>query len=395
LTPNELLLKFQEEHYSGYITAEELAEERKIVQEETKRRLLKKYQEDSPPEELKQYEKDIDGHYKELENIEIPTKYEDPEFYSSLLEWSSIIQSGISTSNLIHQETRNVVKLTDMNYNFTTPSLGSIAFGDVNAATIPCDDNEHLIIFQTEFATFCYLISKIIVQLMPEYDSTLGKSHEEYIKEVQEKISKNPSIVERFKELVTAYATTSRATKAPIYEISSKYNHALTELTHAMEIFAMGHEYAHILIGHTTEESYERENSLEGLSRIFYLQHQEYEADHLALTLTLEGLKNEGRENYFSNYLGFESFFSALEISERAKCIVKIGDDTWYWRRDGRMSGEIPNHPPIDARREKLRTQAKFVFGEKFLEGGKISEKIIKILYEKIKPDLVEIHNNS
>lgn len=395
MNPNERLLEFQEEHYSKYTTAEELAKERKIVKEETKRRLLKKYEEDSTPEELKQYEEDLVRHDKELEKIETPTKYQDPEMYSILLELSSTIQSGISTSHVIHQETRKVVKLTDMNYNFTIPSLGSIDFGEVNAATIPCGDNEYLIIIQTEFTTFCYLISKIIVQIMPEYDSTLGKSLEDYIKEVQDKISENPSVVQRFKELVIAYATTGRATKAPPYEISLKYNLALSELTHAMEVFAMGHEFAHILIGHTTEESYERENSLKGLSRIFYLQYQEYEADHLAVTLTLEGLKNKGRENYFGNYMGFESFFSALEISERAKCIVKTGDDTWYWRSGGRSSGEIQDHPPIDARREKLRAQAKFSFGEKFLEGGKITENIIKILYEKIKPDLIKIYNNS
>ena len=394
MKPNEHLLKLQEEHYNGYITAEELVEERKIVQEETKSRLLKKYQNELNTEELKQFEKDLDEHHKKVENIELPTKYEDPDTYLLLLELSSIIQNGISTSHVIHQETKKVVKLTDQNYNFTVPYVGSIAFGDVNAATIPCDNNEHLILFETEFITFCYLVCKVLVQLMPEYDSTLEKSFEEYMKEVEEKISKNPSIIERFKELVIAYATTGRATKAPVYEINAKYNHALIGLTHAMEVFAMGHEYAHILIGHTTRESFENEYSLEGLSRIFYLQHQEYEADHLALTLTLEGLKNEGDENYFGNYLGFESFFSALEISERAKYIVKIGDDTWYWRKNGRSSGNPQDHPPIDARREKLRDQAKFVFGEKFLEGGKITENIIKRLYEKIKPDLIAIHNN-
>ena len=73
------------------------------------------------------------------------------------------------------------------------------------------------------------------------------------------------------------------------YEISLKYNRSLADLCFAMEAFAMGHEYSHILIGHTTEESFKKKYSLEGLSQIFYSQYQEYEADHLALSLTLEG----------------------------------------------------------------------------------------------------------
>lgn len=397
MKPNELLLKLQEEHYKNYFIEENIKDrlknDRKIALEQVKCRLLKQYQEDSSPKELNQYEKYIDE-IEKLEYIVTPTKYQDPISYSHILELSSIIQSGISTCHIIHMETRKVVKLIDMNYNFTIPSLGSIDFGNVNVVTIPCDDNEHLIIFQTEFLTFCYLICKIIVQLMPEYDSTLGKSLEDYIKEVQNKISENPSVIQRFKELLIAYVTTGRATKSPIYQISEKYNQSLSGLTHAMEVFVMGHEYAHILIGHTTKESFQRENSLEGLSRIFYLQYQEYEADHLGLSLAFEGLKNQGNEHYFGNYLGIESFFSALEISERAKCIIEIGDDAWYWKKGGMSSGEPQNHPPLDARREKLRAQAKFSFGEKFLEGGKITENIIKILYDKIKPDLIEIYNN-
>jgi len=395
LNPNELLLKLQEDHYRGYITAEKLDKERKEVQEETKKRLLKKYQEDSTPEEIKQYEKDLDEGFKKLESVDRPTKYEDPSMYSLMLELSSIIQSGIETSNVIHQETRKVVKLTDLDYNFAKPYFGSINFGEINAATIPCDDNKHLILFHSEYTTFCFLICKIIIQLMPEYILTSEKSFEDYIKEIKEKISKSPIIIQRFKELIITYVTTGRATKAPVYEISHKFNQMVVEFTHAMEVFAMGHEYAHVLLSHTSAGSLEKEFSLEGVSRIYYRQFQEYEADHLAFTLTLEGLKNQGFENYFSTYMGFETFFSGLDVCERAKCIVEIGDDTWYWRKGGRNSGESRDHPPLDARREKLRTQAEFVFGEKFLIGGKITAEIVKTLYEKIKPDLMKIYNNS
>jgi len=68
LTPNELLLELQEDHYKNYITAEEFKKEREIVYEETKSRLLKKYQEEATPEEIKQYEKELDKHNEELWN---------------------------------------------------------------------------------------------------------------------------------------------------------------------------------------------------------------------------------------------------------------------------------------------------------------------------------------
>jgi len=264
-----------------------------------------------------------------------------------------------------------------MNFNFSYPKFGTIHFGDINARTYPCDNNEQLIVFEVELTTFCYLLCKIIVQLFPVYDSASSNTLVDYEKIIDEKIAKTPDTIKRFNELIIAFVTTGRATKAPPYEIKPQYNNFLANLSLAMEVFVMAHEYSHILIGHTEKKNQEKKSELKNIEYIRFSWNQEYEADHLALSLALEGLHNIGYKIDFVNYCGAETFFSGLEILDRANCIVNSGDDTWYWKGCSE-DGPISDHPPSDDRRTKLRTQMKFVYGEKSLETSLIVEMIIK-----------------
>jgi len=388
LTPYERLLKLQELHYGDH-TVEEFNEGTKLSRKETIERLRKKYQKESTPEELEEFEKDL-RLAGELENeIELPTKYQDVPSFLIISNLSKIIQRGISTCHLIHKETRKVTKLTKMNFNFNPPKFGTIHFGDLSACTYPCDNNENLIVFEVELSTFCFLLCKIIVPLFPVYDPTSNNTLEDYKKIINEKIAKNPEPAQRFEELITAYVTTGRATKAPLYEIAQRYNNFLSALVQAMEVFIMGHECSHVLLHHTEKGDLEKRATLENMAYIRFSWNQEYEADNLALPLTLAGLHDIGFENDFINYCGAETFFSGLEIIERAKCLVNSGDDTWYWRNCSE-TGPISDHPPSDDRRKKLRDHMKGVYGEKSLESSLIVENIIKELWMKTKPNLVK-----
>ncbi len=155
-----------------------------------------------------------------------------------------------------------------------------------------------------------------------------------------------------------------------------------------MEVFIVGHEYAHILLGHVNSNFTKKNLLNDKIETLLFSWKQEYNADELGFPLMLDGLRNVGYENDYVSYCGAEAFFSAFEVLERAKCLIKSGDEEQYWRNCSK-SGEIGDHPSSEKRRDALRIQMTQVYGEEPIRSSQIVESIIKILWERTKPNIL------
>ncbi len=341
------------------------------------------------PDELEKMRKRTENKIKQLDKRELPTPFQDPGSYSTVLECWKIIEDIILTINFKQRATEKSHSLKELGLKIVTPHFGTVPMGSVNAATYSCDNEEYLIVFEVELMTFCHLLCKIIAKTFPIYDPSENKNSEYYQEKIIEKINQDPEVVQRFKDLVVAFVTTGRATTAKQYLLDPQYYAFVDHLRLAMEVFIIGHEYAHILLGHVDANYARKDLVMNDISSVIFSWDQESNADFLGLPLMMEGLSKVGYGYSPISYCGAEAFFSAFEILERAKCLIQSGNDEWYWRNCSE-TGQISDHPSAEMRRNKLRAQMTEIFGPRSIETSQIIEQIIKILWEKIKPGILD-----
>ena len=59
------------------------------------------------------------------------------------------------------------------------------------------------------------------------------------------------------------------------------------------------------------------------------------------------------------------------------------------WWKEGKIDGKLGTHPPSEKRREHLRKIMEYQFGSESLKRSILIEKIINILWDKLKPELI------
>ncbi|MBI3254066.1 MAG: hypothetical protein HYZ56_05165, partial [Nitrosopumilales archaeon] len=208
------------------------------------------------------------------------------------------------------RETQKDQSLEELGLKIVTPHFGTVHMGSINAATYPCDNGEYLIVFEVELMTFCNLLCKIIAKIFPHYDPKSEKNLEYYKEKIAGKIKEEPEVIQRFQELIVAFVTTGRATPASQYFLDPKYYPFLTHLRLAMEVFIVGHEYAHIMLGHV-DTNYTRKNVvMEDISSVIFSWEQESSADYLGLPLMIEGLRNSAHSHPIYHKFSFQYVLS-------------------------------------------------------------------------------------
>lgn len=389
LKPFDVLLKLQQEVFPRNLDGKSFQKRMEKSLPKTLELMLEKYKGELSADEIKIVKKKLEEHINGIKKIELPTTLQDPNSYSQILEIAEIIKNASETCHMIEKESGKVIKVKEMNLNFKTPKFGTVHFGTVNAAMIPCDNDEVLIVFEVEFFIFCWLISKVFAKLFPAYNSE-EKNLEYYFREVDKKIEQQKDAVKHFEELVIAYAITGKVGYAPQYIIEAKFNNKVRRIASVMEVFAMSHEYAHMLLDHVHHESNETNPIAKGIENILFSWPQEFEADQLGTMLTLEGMKNIQDGNILVTICGIEIFFSTFEIIQKARCLFNGGDEKYYWKEGGVEQGKVGTHPPFEERRKKQREHISGVFGEKSLEMGLIAEYMLTRLWNETRNKMIE-----
>jgi hypothetical protein len=371
------------------IDPDEIAKKLKDMRIEIRDEILKQKEKISSSEEFKQYKKSFMKNFELVLNRPLLTKYEDPFYQDMLQRYSNDIEEGTKYWQNIPEG-----KLKRCLENFPAQKseviFGIMPLGTVNAMSIviPKSD-DFLIVFESELFTYCLLMSKIVASCMIINEKEEQFSFNMDENEIMKKIENDKQLLMRFQELVFGYLIDGTPGRAPRYLVVFPYEQVVRRLLDSMEIFILGHEYAHILLGHVGHKTHSRAAFLDDDTEVLLYKHeQEFEADFVGLFLSLGAMKIRGCD-FSLGYWGVELFFCCDEIIEKGLCILRTGSDDWYWR-GGREDGPLGTHPPAKERRDVLREIMKHRFGELPVKLGDLVEKIMTRLWEKTRPALIQ-----
>lgn len=265
-----------------------------------------------------------------------PTEYQDPSEYF-------LIQ------NLFQRIHDAAVQMSKDN-DFTFPEKLTYGTAEIRAFTAFVEDSDnskdYLLLISSQLFTFANLLAKSIGMLT----ISQGSDREGMVRfcfnedHIKQSITENHEAILRFADLVFAYALTNRASSARQYNVSSEEHMAITSLLRdSFELFIVGHEYSHLLLGHLQEQPqaalakhYVQLND-EKIELIMTNWSQEVNADILAAYLTITAQK---RYDFSSAYVGVDYCLIALIILERLETQLK-----------GKSLVPV-THPPAEIRRE-------------------------------------------
>jgi len=268
-----------------------------------------------------------------LENLEIPTQFEAPLYYSLMVDWQKEIEDAA----------------IDLSLQIPTrPLVGTLPTGQANAVTILVpDSNEFLVLFESDLFNFALLSSKALVRALPVVKLPEGKFNISLKKaEVERRISENPESAQKFQEALLAYLLLGKAGKASPYVIEEPYRQLSSILRMSMELFIFGHEYGHIIKGHFSEE--QRRAAMLGGEQVNVITRnwkQEIEADWIGLILMSQAMHKKGYDLEMS-FWGADFFFSFVDFIERGISILRTGQEDQF---------PPGSHPPARLRRTALR----------------------------------------
>jgi hypothetical protein len=263
--------------------------------------------------------------------------------------------------------------------------------GRVNAATLAVpSSNDYLVVFEAGLFLFALLLAKVGVRAFAFQGDEEGKGYgftfSEDEADVERAVLASPDILRRFQEVVLAYLLVGEPGRAPQYFTEGPNALIAGELIDSMELFVMGHEYAHVFLGHLAR-SRKQVGVLAGeeVQEVVYTWQQEFEADLHGCLLMLAA-KAEERVDPALSFWGSDFFFSCVDIIQRARSIMTSGDET---------SLPSTSHPPPAMRREALRQgiadSGSTVFGESALALGRALELTLEILWKRTRPHVLKL----
>ena len=230
------------------------------------------------------------------ETQRIATSYEAPHWYNIILKLSGEIDKAANDAAIPVP---------------SHPLLGTLPIGQINAMTIrvPGTD-EFVIIFDWQLFLFALLLSKAVVRALPLVSTEDGSFQIRIDSDgIRSRTDSDPSVVGRFLEVVMAYAVAGDPGFAPQYFPEPQYSLLAARLRDCMELFVMGHEYAHIILGHLTSANGAVLARMNNAEEVAYSWQQEYEADMLGANLMMRAEFAGERVPPDHSYWGADFFF--------------------------------------------------------------------------------------
>ena len=399
----QLIEEIQEQVYSklGIEPAQNRMDDVLKEKEKTFEEMCQKMLPLMPPEERAEIKERLKTEF--FREVELPTRFESPFWYPLILDLKKDIEKvaldlkkQIEKSDLDRKEQiEKVSKYDYLSLSIPTKIFVGTLPGKMYATTIPSGE-DIIVLFDPELFTFANLLSKIVVRAIPR-----GKDGD-FLYSVDLDRTLDTDILRRFQELIRAYLLKGRAGAAPSYLLEGPYMALAGELTESMELFVMGHEYAHILSRHLSkvrkpfikEWVFSKEGITKvdapGDSEIIYNISQEFEADAKGVQLMLRARVIEQGAKPTISYLGAELLFSCIDIVERGISIVRTGEEN---------ARPFSSHPLPKDRREELRRGLKNSLPEEEaecpLEMGRLLNQFLEGLFERTRPTLRQYYENN
>lgn len=229
----------------------------------------------------------------------LPTRFDNPFSYRIT---ESLVKRLKKTCRAIGIETEDF------------PLFASIPTGVVNAyaANVPGSANKFLL-FDSQVFFFCNLWAKAVATAHPILAVGESVSTSTDINLVRQHLDRDPEPVVRLKELLYA-SLNSSPSNAPPYLAHKHHDPLITLLRDSMELFIVAHEFGHVYAGHLGPLLAAIPRSAEGLMEAASdAQRMEYEADVIALYLTMQCMADMGFDAPLSS-IGPHLFFSGLDL---------------------------------------------------------------------------------
>jgi len=310
----------------------------------------------------------------------LPTCYEDPTMYWVLSDYAEKMQKAARKLGLPLK---------------VPPRLGSVPSDELNAYTLPATASHgSIIVFNDQLGIFSYeMASAALGTIGVTRGLVLGTSHDKAIQVIRD----NADLRESFAMSLIQFVLITPPSLSDIPDFN-----AWSKVLYAMEMFAVGHEYGHVIKKHasrSTSLNLEPVASRAGEPIIFPVLvrswAQELEADQIGLQLLEETLGDEARGSrdkgfWLDSLYSVIFFFKCLELVDQTKYILTNGfapllpsmEEEVYLRSiaNGTASEAqrlkfrnvaLTDHPPAWLRAERIRTSI-----EKFLSRPEISENV-------------------
>ena len=243
------------------------------------------------------------------------------------------------------------------------PVFGTLPTGKVNASVWKVTpDGETAIIFDAGLFVFTLLVAKALALAMParrNADGTMSFSINRQA--VEAHLQANPEAIQRLLDAVRAYVVLANPGKAERYRMPSTFNQLLDVEIRAIELFAVGHEYAHITRGHLDHPAavghhlvHDTGDARQAADEIIYAHQQELEADAWGLKFARLALSKH-KVDLANALSGPTIFFCAIAIAERAIGLLETGDEA--------TRPADTSHPPPELRLHVMREGIRSALG--------------------------------
>ena len=315
----------------------------------------------------------------------LPTKFENPIIYGILENLQSLTENAINT--FFKEDSFQQVKERVI--------IGTLPTGEINArAILTPNKNHYLIIFDSEIFNFANLLSKSIAYAMKPELAMGMMVLSMNIPDIEERLAEDESVLRRFSEPIISFILTGRVLTAP-YILKHPFSMMAKKLLDSMELFVMGHEYSHMILGHLNENNLcaSALPSLQKNTEFHKSWIQEFEADIKGVQIMSAACQSQGY-HFLESFLGVDFFFICSMLLERGINVLKTGEDE-LWKFDETEFSST--HPPILFRLNYIHQALKNKFDAKIYEGIMNMNRniigVVETLWEiALLPRLKELH---
>ncbi|MEV0726591.1 hypothetical protein AB0I37_27915 [Micromonospora purpureochromogenes] len=288
----------------------------------------------------------------------------------------------------------------DLDPGFDRPVIGYLQTGQVNAMCLRVPDGSgHLVVYEDQMLHFRSLLSHLIAFALPVVGNAGTEAAQLHLSRaaVTERIEAEPAVVNRFLEIIAAYAIHGDlASGVSLQHLPQGYVLVSGMISNALDYFVLGHEYAHALLGHLWDTE-PRKGMLpidEEAQVLPWSWEQELAADELGMVLAvITGMEQDLMHPVYC-YMGIELFFLATDIMDRAVALLETGAEG---------TRQLGSHPPGHLRIQRLREHLPQMFEQspehvealrQTLGVADEQREVIRLLWERARPVLLEQHRD-
>lgn len=275
------------------------------------------------------------------------------------------------------------------------PLIGHLQTGQLNVVTMPGSE-AYLVLFHDQMTYFTVLLSETIAFAMPRDHRADTKGRLVFkatVSDMTEQIEAHPEIADCFAKIVVSYAVTGRLVRGLGDRLTPDVASLAVKLDLSLWYFVLGHERAHIILGHLHTTAARRGGRPDAeVEALAYSWWQELEADLLGMKLSMSAGTNYGKLDFPLAFIGIGLFFDALDVMDRAVALLQTGDEN---------ACQLGSHPPCDLRKRYLREslsklaetdRAYADHVRRALELSETQSEIIRLLWERTRPILLDLH---